>query len=1001
MPMEPGMLGIQCGDCGAHFQTSMSGDISGAACSECGGSRFFRDQPSPTQSDGTLRDMVDSDSQHDMGGNPLGEGTIVGDDGERPMGKRDNYMHSKVLSPVTKRIEPMRTLNMEPYEPLWHESYVQASKEAGFLAPMAEAAAPMIGRMLPFALPSIMKSVMGQGGGTGQQAGGMAPQQPTPAPSMEMVGHTTASIPFLLVADMDTPQSVKSVDEQHDDPEDQDQKEFNDGDKSPSNMKNPNNEDSGMSGEDGVRDGTDGYGFGPNSSGVERAGMILPLLMHFFTSDESGQSDPLIRGLHELLEAENPGYLNKEHPEGAQYAQMILEHHKSPHTSGVNAFPSGLPAMPGTGYDGNAMGGAQGACPTCGAPLAADGSCPQCGAKSHPQGSAGVGTGTNMGTTPSYPPNLTAKVGTNGAGPQTEEQKDAVRHLLETQGRMAEVPMVDTEPWRFHQELNEIQNNPNVAPLVDPSQAQPAPMGGQMGGGMMNPPGAMPVTDPSQPGGGGGQPMMPMSHIAGPNANPYPTDTQGWHNFHPDDAAGDPGWYYPNQGEKPPARQACPRCGQPAMSRLLGNCQNCGYQMPQDSSDVGMYDQFDPNGAGTLDGANIDGLNSLKPHWGKQAADSAAPRCPKCHSGTTGLRPSPDPGGLTAECHACGNIWNVADMMDINKYKGASLNVVLADVPNPGLLDASEMHQQRPDEGQDPSMIWQDSQGRPIVPGQSYELHTAGIDIPDEVEVLAKKPDALELKLVGNIQSVYNEASAPTFHVTAQQMSQGKYSFKPTATPVQDNPDQPLGGMPGMEQIPQSGPTTDQQSSSYPNDGTLSHVSSEDVDDITDSLCHKCGGNWIDHIASSPETTMHECARCGTVWETRDHNEGRQASVDLHWLDEGPGGNDAFFADVERARHMSGTSGSSRSLTAALAKDDRYQKVHDILSQNSQARSEMKRTAGRHFTPSEQHELIRERGTARNSDLLDLEGTHYVTRYDASGKANGDNAPDEHLLLGF
>src|SRR5665213_2898891 len=89
---------VQCGDCGAHFQMDPSGNVQGAACSECGGKRFFMDQPSPTHSDGTLRDMVDSDTQIDQGGNPLGEGTIMGTDAEQPMGKRDNFMHGHTAS---------------------------------------------------------------------------------------------------------------------------------------------------------------------------------------------------------------------------------------------------------------------------------------------------------------------------------------------------------------------------------------------------------------------------------------------------------------------------------------------------------------------------------------------------------------------------------------------------------------------------------------------------------------------------------------------------------------------------------------------------------------------------------------------------------------------------------------------------------------------------------------------------------------------------------------
>ena len=104
---------------------------------------------------------------------------------------------------------------------------------------------------------------------------------------------------MMLVADLRAPGSVKSVDEQHDDPEKQDQHEFNDGDKSPSNMMNPNLEDSGANGEDDARsDSSAQTGFSENSPGIERLKMVLPLVLHYFQSEESGHNDPILRGLH-------------------------------------------------------------------------------------------------------------------------------------------------------------------------------------------------------------------------------------------------------------------------------------------------------------------------------------------------------------------------------------------------------------------------------------------------------------------------------------------------------------------------------------------------------------------------------------------------------------------------------------------------------------------------------------------------------------------------------
>lgn len=958
---------VDCGDCGAHFMLDPSGDVAGAACSACGGTRFFRSQPSATQSDGTLRNMVDSDTQHDQGGNPLGEGTIVGRDGERPEGKRDNYMHSKVAYPVdeppmmyepmsgsipegvslqdwrhnpgrkvcpicgadysqdpmgyshhvmeahpgfgvnnggltvAKRVETMRTLNMEPYPHLWEKIAgpaalapvaIEAAPEVGaaaaaaapevaglaegaagaaggLLGDIGSAAGNLIGdiggvggaakKLLPKAIGPIMKGVMGGGAGGGQ-AGASAPIIPTPAPSMEAFGST--NIPFLLMADLETPHSIKSVDEQNDNPEHQDQKEFNDGDKDPSNFHNPNNQDTGANGEDGVKDATPGYGLGEGSPSLERAEMILPLLLHYFNSEESGQNDPLIRALHEALEQEQPGYMDSDDPEGHQAVQILLQHHGNPHQGGVNMAMPGGNLAPG---DGLPQGGG-GMCPNCGGVLSADGTCPQCGHKSGTQfGAQAPAAGGEMNI--SYPPN---RVGTSQVGPQTPEQKAAVIQLLEKQGRHAEIPQVELEPWKFARELAEIQQEPNVAPLVDPNQAPPQAPPPQ---GMMNPGGGMPVNDPTQMG-GGGMPMQPMSHAAD--------------------------------------------------------------------------------------------------------ANNAVPRCPNCNSATTGVHDVGDNTGDgssndTGYCHSCGQTFKIAR------------RVFLTDLMNPSLQQTTDQMGHHDNN----TLTWKDAQGQPLMVGQTYEMHTAGVTIPDEVKVVSSKPDEIGLSLVGDIAGIQaNHNDSPDFVIHASNAE--KYTFVPTGMPGSDNPQgDAKGGMPGMEQIPQAPQTTDEATNSYPNRGTMSSVLASDGDH--DDLCHKCGGNWIDHIASSPTTTMHECARCGSVWESKNEFEGREANTDLQWLMEG--GSESFANEMAAFQERRG--GPSRNLAEVAARDSRYQAVSQVLSQNK-----MSREAGRHFTPGEQRQLINEKGKARNLNQLSIEDTHYATQY-LPPTANEMNAPDEHLILGL
>jgi transcription elongation factor Elf1 len=739
----------------------------------------------------------------------------------------------------------------------------------------------------------------------GQQAGGMAPSPVTPAPNIMQFG-SVQDIPAFLAA-LETSDSVKSVDEHHDDPEDQDQQEFNDGDKSPSNLENPNNEDSGKSGEDAARsDSPEMTGFAEDSPGIERMMMVLPLLLHYFNSDESGQSDPVIKGIHEALEAENPGYLNQKHPDGEKAVQMLIEQGSPKHHAGVNAMPSGsLPSVPTPGGDlpaNNPTQTAGGTCPLCGGVLAADGSCPQCGFKQHPQGGPSQVAAPGMGGTsgPGIAQPFVGKVA-NNVGPNTPEQKAAVIELLQQQGREGEIPYVETEPWRFAQEMAQLQGNPNTAPLVDPSQQQQTPPPAMMGA-----PGGMPVQDPSQPAGGMAQPMQPMARTAD--------------------------------------------------------------------------------------------------------ANNAIPRCPRCNSATTTVEGEGDNAGdgstAFAHCHSCGKNFDIP----VRESR-----VILTEMVNPALEDASQLHDVHNNQSiQDPSRTWTDANGNELVQGQTYDLYTQGIPTPDVVKIVSPpKPDQLDLKLVGEFSNVQPDAvddQRPDFHITPQQMQEGRYTFEPSDSDQQGStqPAGAQGGMPGMEQIPQSPPTTDEVSSQYPNGGASisAAVMADDDEDMDDpDVCHKCGNDRIYHMASSPTRTMHECDRCGSAWETEISDYGeRTAASDLSWIyNEGPS-NDDFFSEMERAQKAYG--GNSRNISSIAGSDRRLQEIHERLEANK-----MTRSAGRHFTPMEQKGLVNESGRARNADKLDLSGTHYEAASvsqamgydprDPKNRANGMNAPDEHIIFGL
>ena len=65
--------------------------------------------------------------------------------------------------------------------------------------------------------------------------------------------------------------------------------------------------------------------FDPNGAGIERFKMMLPLLMHYLDTGTDGSNDPLVKGLHESLEAEIPGYLNHADDDAANKLVVMIK----------------------------------------------------------------------------------------------------------------------------------------------------------------------------------------------------------------------------------------------------------------------------------------------------------------------------------------------------------------------------------------------------------------------------------------------------------------------------------------------------------------------------------------------------------------------------------------------------------------------------------------------------------------------------------------------------
>lgn len=1162
---------VQCGDCGHKFMVGANHVVDGLACDNCGGQNLERDQVSPTRPDGDLRDMVDPISQKDQGGNPLGEGTIVGRDGERPPHARDNYMHASVLAndfgfdfdfsddapaethkfvitkdgrvfslptptthedvaaqhgiegfpvgaslgsltndgnvtwyqhdsglpsnrlaalvsdhfgqgpvdvgtvapqtneerwfgapvqpghpgetmlpnywdrkleeadAVQQRGRPFpyydnphfnrggsyqssRSLDMDPYLPWTHvaapetvapqntgltatvqpgamgihngpikwliffkasvngldaetqggeiytrygmpnspefgqpvevavhdPSHLPAVVEVIQLAPDGAAPPPItkeiggaiargelppppgredwvrqqqqrmrqggvekwsfwplaVGGLLRAAAPALLRgALMGVGSNMVGNLGGGQPQPPQP-----MVPEVQA-YQIARTADIETPSSVPEIGVAHDDPEQVDQKEFNDGDLGP-NIENPNLPGDGsgsLMAEDAVRENA---GFAPDSPGLERAELMLPLLLHYYNSDESGENDPLVRELHNILDQEYPGYLDTVNEEAEQALQELLQQRapvtaagpiQPPNMTGPMPGTYGLPATPDNAAPLNQVNRQQtNQCQFCGGTTTADGSCPQCGAKVGPpqQGSLPPGTvapgqsvpgpytgrvaapmdvggapmgGPDMGGGMAPPPPPmeppveepeSSAIDVNQQGPKTPEQISAVQQLLIEEGRIDEIPLVPIEPHNYARELAQVQNKPNDPPPNVEESGPPMP--------------AMEETPP-----GAGMPMPP-----------------------------------PQTGIQP---------------------------------------------------------------MGRAAADNVAKRCPNCGFGTTGLM---DEDG-SCRCQSCGHTWSQDNMI-------AEKTALREE--NPRGVPVAEQVDPLDDRDRDSSGVWQDTDGSPLQEGREYEMHNPSFRIPDIVRVEAIRPDGITVTQIGEYSNSDTPGLEYTHEISREQLDLEGITFVPSGEEEQE-----------QESIP---PVADENRlNTEPVQQSIERmtsVASDDPAEEDDPACPGCGEvHDITSSMASPTSHFNECYRCGKVWETHEASAEGQPGSHLDWLmnDSGPGGDD-FFAEMERAR--SGQGGESRSLAAIAARDPRNRAVKEML--------DSQKTAGKRFSPSEQRTFIDEDGVARNGDLLDLEGTHYKLR-DSDGAvgagtayarhADPDRVREEDLALGI
>lgn len=480
------------------------------------------------------------------------------------------------------------------------------------------------------------------GGGGGQGGGGMLspatamPPQAGPAPVQPASYYSRTAAPNSTPSSQD---HVPSNDT--DDPEDVDFKERNDG-----------AHDKGLGGEQDINDiggtdtGPDGL-FSADSAGLKSLAELLPKVLQFALSDDAGSADPDLQGLHQLLEQENPGYMNDaDDAHGTKLLMMVvngkpmetgdddlLQDNDEPHDPISEHQATAL--RPGIDDMGPSLQpGLTNTCPRCGSTMdPSSGHCPQCGIgnmNSQPQS-----TNPDL-TTPQQM--MVSKTAGDTQGPNTDEQKALVAQFLQDQGRADEIPNMILEPYKYADELAEITGG----------DTPPQDIGDQ---------GPPPPVDPSQQG------AMPVPGMSTP-------------------PAGGPG---------PGAA--------PMMSAVM------------------KY-------AGTVDGV--------------------AEKCPKCGSHSTGYTNVEDG---KCGCKTCGHHWDSEPLVQNKEAAGHH------DDPsgsNPiGVSQADAIRPDDPAGEQDPSHSWVDESGQPLKVGQSYKMYSANYDIPDDVRIDAVKPESIEYTITG------------------------------------------------------------------------------------------------------------------------------------------------------------------------------------------------------------------------------------------------------------
>jgi hypothetical protein len=669
----------------------------------------------------------------------------------------------------------------------------------------------------------------------------MNPMQNVQAPQMQ-VQPDSAYSHVAAEEELKTPSSRDDIG--NDEENDYDSKEHDDGDDSKHLEVGSDINDMG-----GSDQGPDGFAKG--SPGMEQMAGIFPLIMHYLLSGEEGGQDPQLQELHQALEQENPGYMDKaDDQEGNKVMMMILkpgdqnglQDNDKPHDPisdddevdqlkaaaleahtrvALNEFPGQRGGPPGMAQTGK--------CANCGATLdPSNGGCPQCGFRNPLQMSQP--TNPDLQTPQQM---AVAKTATETQGPVTDEQKALLSEYLIQQGREDEVPAMLLNPAEYADELAEVvgKDTPPTPPEDPTPPPSVPPQGADQGG--------MPMPGMGAPGGGAGPMMAAIARYA-------------------------------------------------------------------------------------------------------SSVDVAAEPCPECGSHTTGYK---DEKGHCL-CHSCGHEYSGTGLVNLDKTtRTAEDHGHPYNMENEiGVPAGDQQGQEDVEREQDSGHTWVDDQGNPLKVGQEYEMYSSNYDIPDIVRIEDVKPDAVDYTLTGEYglehrtEISYEESQLEGIHFVPSHEGHDQQEQDPG---LEENMDDIGRPSPGMNQTDLSTPhvmSSEKEATPFLPDESLTNGKWElpqharGVGEGYDPLHTPQGGRRC--ICAYPQELDGSCMKCGGV------------------VDEGQAYAPENLEPVTDENRFASETGP------------------DWLAEEV-------RTAGAKFTPFEQRTFIDEQGMARNSEKLDLTGTHY------------------------